>query len=77
MFETSETQLHKKNESQEKQILEALKRGERFTTLEMIYRFGSMQAPARIFYLREKGYNIRTDMVKRNGKRVAQYSLEN
>lgn len=66
----------KQAESQEKRILEALRRGEKLTSLDLLFRFGAFQGPTRIFYLREQGHPIRTDIVRRNGKRVAQYSLE-
>ena len=69
--------LHTSTESQEKKILAALQRGEKLTSLDLLYRFGSYQGPARIFYLKREGWPIKTEMVKlNNGKRVAQYSLE-
>lgn len=71
------TQDHIKTESQEKQILHALRLGERLTSLQMLRRFGAMQAPARVFYLKRQGHNIAKCMVKtKTGKRVAQYFME-
>ena len=63
-------------DTQCKRILEALKRGERLTQLDILNRFGAMQAGTRIFELRQKGHPIQTRMVKTStGKRVAEYSL--
>jgi hypothetical protein len=63
--------------SQEKAILEALKKGEKLTPLEMLKRWGCLRASARIYDLKNDGYDIRTEIVKtRSGKRVAEYSLK-
>jgi len=63
--------------SQNKAILKALKGGEKLTALDIFKRFNSIRASARIFDIRDMGYDVRTDMVKRNGKRVAEYYLKN
>lgn len=63
--------------SQEKAILEALKKGEKLTPLEMLKRWGCLRASGRIYDLRNQGYDIHTEIVKtRSGKRVAEYSLK-
>lgn len=63
--------------SQEKAILEALKKGEKLTPLEMLKRWGCLWASGRIYDLRNQGYDIHTEIVKtRSGKRVAEYSLK-
>lgn len=63
-------------DSQNKAILNALKRGAKLTPLEMLHWFGCLRASARIHDLRSKGFDITTEMVKtKTGKRVAQYSL--
>ena len=67
-FDTLDTQC--------KRILAALKRGERLTQLDILNRFGAMQAGTRIFDLRKQGHPILTRMIRTNtGKRVAEYSL--
>jgi len=38
-------------------------------------KFGCMNTGARIGEFREAGYQIKTKMVKQDGKRVAEYSL--
>ena len=63
--------------TQEQRILEALRRGDRLTAMDMLVRFGSMQAATRIFYLKREGWPIQKKMITTpNGKRVAQYWLE-
>lgn len=61
--------------SQEKIILEAMKSGDKITPLDALRLCGSLRLSGRIYDLREKGYNIKTNMVVRNGSRVAQYEL--
>lgn len=62
--------------SQERMILEALKRGESLTPLDSLRRFGCLRLGARIWNLRHQGHNIKKQLVKTSsGKRVAQYSL--
>ena len=55
--------------SQNAQILSALKNGERLTPLDALNRFG-----ARIYDLR-KSYDIRTEIINKDGKRYAAYRL--
>lgn len=63
-------------ESQEKQILAALHAGEKLTRLDCLYRFGAIEAPTRIWELRDKGHPIDKTMIRTpSGKRVAQYYL--
>lgn len=62
--------------SQNQAILKSLQRGEKLTPIDMLRRFGSLRASARIHNLRDKGYDIKTDIIKTpSGKRIAQYSL--
>jgi len=63
--------------SQTKQILEALQRGESLTPLDALHRFNSFRLGARIKDLRTQGYPIETEMVMNNGKRFASYKLKN
>lgn len=63
-------------DSQNKAILNALKRGLKLTPLDMLRLFGCLRASGRIFDLRAKGHAIKTTMITtRDGKRVAQYSF--
>ena len=62
--------------SQEKGILNYMKSGMGITPIDALDLFGCFRLSARISDLRKKGYLIRTDMVVKNGKRVARYSLE-
>ena len=71
-----QTTLFDTTQSQAQQILAALKRGEKLTRLDMLYRFGAMQAQTRIFELRKDGHNIQSKFIKtRSGKHIVEYSL--
>ncbi len=61
--------------SQRKIILAYLKEGKDITAFEALKLCGSLRLSGRIWELRERGYNIKTNMVIRSGKRVAQYHL--
>lgn len=68
-------------DSQVKDILKDLERGDEITPLDALSRYGCMRLGARIYDLKHMGYEIRTEFrtVKtRNGgkARVAVYSLE-
>lgn len=56
-------------------ILAELKDGKKVTALEAFKLCGSLRLSSIIFDLRDKGYNITTTMVERNGKRIAEYTL--
>jgi hypothetical protein len=62
-------------ESQEQQIRNHLESGKKLTSLEALKLFGCLRLSGRIFDLREQGLNINSEMVERNGKRVAEYSI--
>lgn len=62
-------------ESQTIQIKEHLLSGKSITPLEALNEYGCFRLGARIFDLKEQGLNIKTEMVERNGKRFAEYSL--
>lgn len=62
-------------ETQTKIILERLQDGDKVTALEAFQMCGSLRLSSIIFNLRERGYNIHTEMVTRNKKRIAEYSL--
>ena len=62
--------------SQTQQILKALKRGRKITPLDALADFNCMRLGARIFDIKEMGYNVITTMVKSNsGKWFAQYKM--
>ena len=54
----------------------ALLRGESFTRLDVLDRWGCMKAPARIAELRREGLDIETVPVVRNNKRFALWRLK-
>lgn len=64
-----------KTKSQNKQVLAMLQRGRKITPLEALEKFGCFRLSARIGQLRDMGYHIITTIVRKNGKRFAQYSL--
>lgn len=61
--------------SQETQILEYLEAGNGLTPLEALDMFGCFRLGARIFGLKGRGHLIQTQIVERNGKRVAMYFI--
>ncbi len=61
--------------SQETRILAHLKAGHSLTQLEALNKFGSLRLGARVYQLKAKGYPIRSNLVRLNGKRVARYRL--
>lgn len=63
-------------ETQSEQILNALKEGRSLTPLDALQEFGSMRLGARIYDLKQAGYNIVTEMVTKNNKQFASYRLE-
>jgi hypothetical protein len=63
--------------SQEKRILNYLQNGGKITPLEALNKFGCLRLSGRIYDLRRKGYNIKSNRITVNKKQVAQYSLIN
>ena len=61
--------------SQENQILNHLKKHKFITSWEAIQEYRITRLSARIYELREKGFNIITKNVTENGKTFAEYSL--
>lgn len=61
--------------SQESQILKLLQAGRRLTPHDALREVGSFRLGARILALRNQGWNIKTEMVKRGRARVAEYRL--
>lgn len=64
-----------KETTQKAIILAELKDGKTVTALEAFKLCGSLRLSSIIFILRDEGYNITTTMVERNGKHIAEYSL--
>jgi len=62
-------------QSQTKQIREHLESGKTITALEALSLYGCLRLSGRIYDLGQDGLKIDSKMVKRNGKRVAEYSL--
>lgn len=58
-----------------KQILEYMDKHGSISSLEALVEFGCMRLSARIFDLRELGWNIRSIMTTHNGKKFARYIL--
>jgi hypothetical protein len=52
-----------------------LEAGRSITSLQALDKWGCMRLGARILELRQEGWNIITETVKKNGKRYAKYSL--
>lgn len=62
--------------SQNDEILAWLKSGKSISPLEALEKFGCFRLGGRIFELKQAGHKIVTEMVTKNGKRYASYSLE-
>jgi hypothetical protein len=61
--------------SQKSEMRAALKRGESFTRLDALLRWGCAKAPARISELRQEGLPIKTEIVEGDGKRFARWYM--
>ena len=61
--------------TQENQILNHLKKHKFITSWEAIQEYRITRLSARIYELREKGYQIVTKNITENGKTFAEYSL--
>lgn len=66
--------MNKKISSQAKRILQYLESGNRLSQMEAL-RFGCFRLGARIWDLRQSGYNIQTELVTKNKKTFAEYYL--
>ena len=64
-------------ESQNKQILNYLKRGHRMTPMDALELFGCFRLAARVYDLRQEGHNISKQIIElSNGVNVAEYYLQ-
>jgi hypothetical protein len=61
--------------NQTNRILRYLRSGRGITSISALTRFGCMRLAARIEELRDAGICVQSRMMRRNGKRVACYSL--
>jgi hypothetical protein len=61
--------------SQEAQILKHLRSGKTLTAIEALNRFGCFRLAARVKDLKEEGHDIRSAIVKVDGKRIAKYQM--
>jgi hypothetical protein len=61
--------------NQEQQILDYLRQGNAVTPLVALEKFGCMRLAARVYRLREQGFNIETRHKRSNNKVYAEYYL--
>jgi len=61
--------------SQKNQILGHMRRHKTITPLEALDKFGCLRLAARIQNLRDSGYKIATEWVRKGEKRFARYRL--
>lgn len=62
--------------SQKQAILDHLKQGHALTPIDSLNLFGCFRLGARIYELKQEGYDVRSELIKLpSGKTVAQYSL--
>lgn len=62
--------------SQNQEILAWLRKGNKIDPLLALEKFGCFRLGGRIYELKQAGNRIVTEMVTKNGKRYASYSLE-
>ena len=62
-------------ESQAQQIKQHLLDGNKITPIDALTLFGCFRLGARIFDLKSDGMAIKTDIIEKDGKRFAEYSL--
>ena len=63
--------------SQTKAIRKDLEKGRKITPIDALKKYGCFRLGARIDDPRNEGMHIVTNIIKKNGKRFAQYSLIN
>lgn len=61
--------------SQARQILSYLEQGNTITPIDALKLFGCFRLGARIFDLRERGFNIKSEPLYVNGKHFSRYRL--
>ena len=66
--------MNNETQTQEQMILRALQAGRKLTPMDALNDFDCFRLGARIFTLREQGYDIKTEDFKTpSGKHVARY----
>lgn len=66
----------KRARSQADNILEYLLQGGRLTPLEALNKFGCLRLGARMWDIKNKGYDVRSRLRNIDGKKVAEYWIE-
>ena len=61
--------------SQQENILNYLRQGNKITPIEALNKFGCFRLSAVIFDIKADGVAVHTEMVEKNGKSFAEYSL--
>jgi hypothetical protein len=64
-----------RKESQAQKVLEHLQKGWSITPLDALYMFGAFRLSAIVYDLKKQGHDIKTDIVEKDGKHFASYSL--
>lgn len=62
--------------TQNLQVLRCLQTGQRLTALDALRLFGCFRLGARIYHLRTAGHQIHRRLIYRDGKRFAEYWME-
>lgn len=62
--------------SQTKRILDYLLTGKGITAIQALKMFGCFRLSGRIWEIRQCGFNIESNFVKRNGKTFCEYFLK-
>jgi hypothetical protein len=63
--------------SQTTDILDALLAGDQLTPMDALRRFGCFRLGARIWDLKQQGFDIHTETVHNGEKHYARYSIKN
>ncbi len=62
-------------DTQKALILEYLQSGQSLSPIDALHKFGCFRLAPRVLELRLEGFDIQTQMVRRNGKAYAEYRL--
>jgi hypothetical protein len=63
-------------QTQSDQILNYLQSGKAITPIDALNMFGCFRLGARVYDLKQKGHSIKTEIIRKDGKNYASYSLE-
>lgn len=75
-METNTQSSNLARESQNTAILNHMLAGNSISPLEALNLFGCLRLGGRRYDLVKEGWNVKTDIVKENGKRFARYSID-